>query len=911
MSLTVRSLDGSAARVLQQLRPKVTAPFNAVHFSRFTSNQCKPEPLRHFQYRSVRKLHIIAPHNHQKKKGSYMKAIALSIAGVSMIGLMQAKKKVGESESSIIFYDAIEHLGPGQVGGKAANLQKLQQVPGVITPAWFVLPTDFFMQYLLENNILDLVDKLQEKCSINAELNWEEIEALSAQIKAAIANGTLNESQRQTMNASFIELSRQIGTSNPRFAVRSSGVMEDAAESSCAGLYDTILNCKTPFQVEDAIKSVWASSFNLRVIQERVRLGVKQTSCLMGVIVQELIDAKASGVASTIVLSNNFPGIQIAANYGLGESVVGGEVSVDGWILHPTKGYILERIKGSKDFSFITDNDGGIKKHIVSSADRNQFVLTTEEVLFLGKQVSDIKKLYGCEVDVEFAFDEHRKLFILQTRPLISVSAEKMMIVDPEDAKKHKMLAKGLYSVPGVASGRLVFVSSWADLSGKIKLSSDDIVLAYVTTNTWSQYLVNIRGLITKEGSPSSHPILLSREKKVPCVIGIDDTFEKLLSSNGAIVTIDGLNKVIYEGVVARKEASAQDLAQQFAPIQLRKWPNTIESLPHLLHNKMVVAHEGKYWRRTPTYPVTGFQQELNMLRFALVPMLIGQNGFSKISAKVIDGYTCNELVPFEEYVSLFKSMTINEAFSFHEAQSMCMKEFMRLSQEFTLESSHWHRYIETYARFRAYIWLGGGMRSYAERKVDKMGLALELPTFYLDESAHVLQADMDEIDVQMSQDIYECATLLRDQEMPPTIQELKVKNTALFDVLLNLSHKYRFEHAISLDKETDLNFVYKRVLQEVTSIRSGAVFATSKKEHQNREVLPDAPELRDWLKLSIWNRILQSDSHHLDARAKVLVRPKLLELGNLLVQKRMLAHSEQIFDCSVDQIARYIELVK
>ena len=70
------------------------------------------------------------------------------------------------------------------------------------------------------------------------------------------------------------------------------------------------------------IKLVWASSFNPRVILERIRLGLKQTECRMGVIVQEQVNPRASGVISTFVLSNNYPGIQISANYGVGESVV-------------------------------------------------------------------------------------------------------------------------------------------------------------------------------------------------------------------------------------------------------------------------------------------------------------------------------------------------------------------------------------------------------------------------------------------------------------------------------------------------------------------------------------------------------------------------------------------------------------
>lgn len=810
----------------------------------------------------------------------------------------------------VFFGDTKVPLTADVVGGKAANLQKLGQIEGINTPKWFVLTTEVFKQYLRDNNLIDLIDRLDILCA-DPEKNSLEITQLTAKIKEAIVTGKMSAAIFLKISAAYEELKKMVKSSQARCAVRSSGVTEDGTISSCAGLYDSFLNCQSVDEVTEAVKGVWASSFNERVVQERIRLRVAQSNCFMGVIVQEFVDARASGVVSTLVLSNNYPGIQIAANYGLGESVVSGEVSVDGWIIHPTKGYILEMIRGEKEFCHVPDGKKGTKIIEVASKDRERLVLSTNEAHNLAQQVARIKAHYRCEVDVEFAVGVSGELFILQTRPLVAVISDKVLVVDPKETKKHKEIARGLYSVPGVTSGKLIFISSWNDLAtGKMRLTKDDIALAYVTTNTWSQYLNNIRGLVTREGSPSSHPILLCREKKIPCVIGIHHAFEELIQNNGRMVTIDGLNKAIYEGIVPSKEANSADLMNQFKSIEIRKWPNLDESLPHLLHNKMVVEHEGKYWRLTPTYRLTGFQLELNMRRFEVVPFLVKKEGSVKILAQVIDGYTCNEMVSFEKYVALFEGFELKDAVAFNEAQSQCMQDFIKLAETFTLDPTHWYKYIETYARFRAFIWLGGGFRSYAERRVDEIGSAMELPSFYLDECMQVLQAAIHEIDTVMHRDIYEFAKRIQHKSLPKDVKDLKVSDLELYKELEGLSQKYRFEHNISLDVPLDLNLVFNRVKQEIETLRSGGVLTTSKHIDQNRDLLPEVPELKEWLRLSIWNRILQSDAHHLDARAKAFVRPKLLELGRLLVEREILDEPEEVFACSVEEIAGHIKAV-
>ena len=129
-------------------------------------------------------------------------------------------------------------------------------------------------------------------------------------------------------------------------------------------------------------------------------------------------------------------------------------------------------------------------------------------------------------------------------------------VLDKEDVKSHRIIANGRFSVPGIAVGKVKIIPSWQDLAdGRIVIEPDDIVVTYVSTNYWSQYMTNFKGMITQEGGPTSHPILLCRERKVPCVIGIpQEAFVKLTEYDGRDITIDGINQIIYEGKINSKQ---------------------------------------------------------------------------------------------------------------------------------------------------------------------------------------------------------------------------------------------------------------------------------------------------------------------------------------------------------------------
>lgn len=793
------------------------------------------------------------------------------------------------SDQPSIIHPSPSRLAVGEIGGKAFNLFKIKEFS---VPPFFVVPTTLFKQFLETQAIFPLLDELNILCK-NPQENEYRIKNSSEKIKEAVLKREFPDSIRSEILHSYKALLKETGSA-ARFAARSSGVIEDSAASSCAGLYDSVLNFQGEIALLSAVKEVWASSFNLRIIYERIKLALGQLECMMGVVVQELIEAAASGVVSTVVLGNHYPGIQISANYGMGVSVVDGEITPDAWVLHKDQGYILEQFLGSKQNKISLNGESGLQTIPVEGADRAKFCLSVEEVSEIGKIVQEIKRRYDSEIDVEFALGPQRKIYILQARPLALLKNE-TEVVDLEGHSDTHPIARGRFSVPGVSTGKLVFVPSWDALAeGKVKVLPGEIAIAFVTTNTWSQHLANIRGLITCEGSPSSHPILLCREKGVPCVIGLsEDDFRTVLSRQGQIVSLDGHNQVIYSGSVATKKANVSDLLQRFKTLEIRQWPTIEQSLPSLIHNKMVIFHEGRYWRKTPTFPIVGFQAEINLRRFEQIGQLLNLPNV-QVEAKVIDGYVCALLVPFDQHVALFESMSIQSAHIFHKNQRKCMRQFLQISQNFELRQDVWEKYVELAAKFRAYIWLGGGLRAFAERMVDELGIRMGLPNYYLEECAHLLQSQIPELDTDMHKEIHQLALEFENLNLPPDVAQLEKENPIAYKKVEKIALDYRFEHQISLHLPADLNIAFRRILSEIDHIKAGHVFSTNKTEQKDRTILPNT-ELSQWLQISIENRLLQSDSHHLDARSKALVRPKLLALG------------ENVFNLSISEVSKAI----
>ena len=113
-------------------------------------------------------------------------------------------------------------------------------------------------------------------------------------------------------------------------AVRSSASTEDSAGASFAGIYRSCLNVCGHAALIEAVRSVLDSNGEPAAMAYRERLGLGADPSRMAVVVMPLLPAVASGVAFTCdPLSGREDQWIIHANWGLGESLVGGLVDAD------------------------------------------------------------------------------------------------------------------------------------------------------------------------------------------------------------------------------------------------------------------------------------------------------------------------------------------------------------------------------------------------------------------------------------------------------------------------------------------------------------------------------------------------------------------------------------------------------
>ncbi len=126
---------------------------------------------------------------------------------------------------------------------------------------------------------------------------------------------------------------------------------EDGHAASFAGQYETYLGVSGADEVLRHIAKCWASGYSAHALDYRRRFGgsspLRAHDLAVGVL--ELVDARSAGVAFTLdPVTGDRGRLVVEANWGLGESVVSGQVTPDYWTVERDSGRILERRTGGK-----------------------------------------------------------------------------------------------------------------------------------------------------------------------------------------------------------------------------------------------------------------------------------------------------------------------------------------------------------------------------------------------------------------------------------------------------------------------------------------------------------------------------------------------------------------------------------
>lgn len=205
-----------------------------------------------------------------------------------------------------------------------------------------------------------------------------------------------------------------------RLAVRSSAIGEDSAGASFAGQHATKLNVRR-HQLEEAVRVVWRSARSESALAYRSRRGLPAVP-KMGVVVQMLIEPVAAGVLFT---RNPVTGAEerlIEAAWGLGEAVVNGSIVPDR-IRLDADGRVVDVAAGEKDIKvWYGDGDGTVEVRVPPSQQR-ELCLTAVHLEALHDLAARCQRVWGRDLDLEWAIGAGDTVHLLQCRPITTGQA--------------------------------------------------------------------------------------------------------------------------------------------------------------------------------------------------------------------------------------------------------------------------------------------------------------------------------------------------------------------------------------------------------------------------------------------------------------------------------------------------------
>jgi len=441
-------------------------------------------------------------------------------------------------EKEVVWFEEVGKGDVGLVGGKGANLGEMLQA-NIPVPPGFIVTAKAYFSFLKKAGIADKVISLLEGLDVN---DSSTLQAVSAQIRELISNSPMPRSTAQQILGAYKEMGGGL------VAVRSSATAEDLPEASFAGQQRTFLNIQGPEALLKAVQGCWASLFEFRAIFYREQQGFEHMKVGLAVPVQRMVQSEAAGVLFTLdPVTNEQDKIVIEGAYGLGETVVSGQVTPDLYVIDKKTLKILEKNVGRQEWKLIrnTGPDAQDEPNLrvdIPEKEREQQKLPDALIVELARIGRRIEEHYQFPQDIEWAIEDSTP-YIVQSRPVTTIRGREARRAEEI---KGTVLVTGIAASPGVASGPVRIISSSEEISN---VRQGDVL---VTAMTNPDYVIGMKravAIVTNEGGRTSHAAIVSRELGIPCVVGSKTATTVL--SDGQVITVDGAEGKVYEGALA------------------------------------------------------------------------------------------------------------------------------------------------------------------------------------------------------------------------------------------------------------------------------------------------------------------------------------------------------------------------
>lgn len=283
-----------------------------------------------------------------------------------------------------------------------------------------------------------------------------------------------------------------------------------------------------------ALKKVWGELFRARSLFYWQRMGVNLHQIRLAILVQPIQNAIAAGTVEVTPKT-----LHIKSNWGLGHSLVEGNVFGDYYEVQRFTGEVIKQKLGNKPLAYRVSKNH-LETYLLSSEKQETHSLNQD---FLNLITTLVKKLFPKEktlATLEWTItdspesqvyltqiDVHK--FILQTKHNQQKAESKPQTALP-------ILLKGISASPGQAVAKAYLLSGINQHLQSVP--SGRILVAKNITPDWLPLLQKAVGVITEEGGKTSHGAIIARELGIPAVVGVKDAIYNI--QNGISLLMNG-----------------------------------------------------------------------------------------------------------------------------------------------------------------------------------------------------------------------------------------------------------------------------------------------------------------------------------------------------------------------------------
>ncbi len=443
----------------------------------------------------------------------------------------------------VLGMDEIDRRVVDQVGEKLANLGELRNRVGVRTPDGFAVTAAASRRFLEKDHLQDEINRRLKLLDSN---DLEALYGTSAAVQKLIASAPLPEDLERAILEAYRRLAEKAGGA-PLVSVRSSALGEDSKQASFAGQYRTRLDVR-PEALAATYKEIVAGKYRTQAIVYREQRGYRHQDVLMSVGCLAMVDAAASGVASSRPPDDpRAPWVVVHAAPGLGTAVVEGSAPHD-------------------TFRISRDRPHEIAWRQVAAGGTGAACLADGAAREIAGAAVGIERHFGTPQEIEWAVDREGRLFFLQSRPLRPqpVHAEKGPARDDGRDGPTPLLAGGETASRGAASGPAWVVRSSEDVLGFPKGA---VLVVETPYPDWAVLMNRACAVLSASGQTATHLATVAREFAVPAIFGLPALVETV--SNGQVLTVDATARRVYAGRVEEllRSAPARPNLMEGSPI--------------------------------------------------------------------------------------------------------------------------------------------------------------------------------------------------------------------------------------------------------------------------------------------------------------------------------------------------------